>query len=185
MSIKASVYIAASLDGFIARDNGDLDWLLGASTSTDDHGYAEFMQTIDALVMGRGTYEKVLTFDDWPYAGKRVIVLSRTLTPAEIPESLSRSIEVHPGPVRALVEELAASGAAHIYVDGGKVVQSFLAAGLLDELTITRIPVLIGSGLPLFGATDRDIRLDHVRTRAFDSGFVQSTYRVAPWPSNS
>lgn len=176
--MKASFFIATSLDGYIARPDGNLDWLVGATDSTDDHGYADYMSTVDTLVMGRNTYEKVLTFGDWPYKGKRVVVLSRTLTVRDIPEALATDVEVHSGPVPELVAFLEASNSSHIYVDGGLVIQSFLAEGLIEELTITRIPVVIGSGIPLFGATDRDIKLQHVKTISYESGFVQSTYRV-------
>lgn len=178
MGIKASFFIATSLDGYIARQDGNIDWLVGATDSTDDHGYSDYMSTIDTLVMGRNTYEKVLTFEHWPYKGKRVIVLSRTLTSQDIPEALASDVEVHPGPVSELVAFLEASNSSHIYVDGGKVIQSFLADGLIGELTITRIPVIIGSGIPLFGETNRDIRLQHVKTISYESGFVQSTYQV-------
>jgi dihydrofolate reductase len=178
MSIKASVYIATSLDGFIARKDGNLDWLLGDSTSAEDYGYAEYMSTVDVLVMGRITYEKVLTFGEWPYTGKRVVVLSRSLSIKDIPKALTANVELHPGPATELVAALEASGAKHIYVDGGKVIQAFLVVGLIQMLTITRIPVLIGSGIPLFGETDRDIKLHHLTTTAFANGYVQSTYQV-------
>lgn len=176
--MKASVFIATSLDGFIAREDGNLDWLLGATNSTDDHGYAEYMATIDVLVMGRNTFEKMLTFDHWPYAGRRVIVLSTSLKKDRIPEALVGKVEIHAGPVPSLVKFLAASGCSSIYVDGGQVVRSFMKERLIDEITITRIPVLIGSGIPLFGSLHQDIKLQHLKTKTFDSGFVQSTYRV-------
>lgn len=177
-SITASVYIATSLDGFIAREDGDLDWLLGATSSTDDHGYADYMETIDTLVMGRVTFEKVLTFGQWPYAEKRVVILSTTLTMYDVPETLFDAVEIHPGPVSDLIDYLDSTGSSSIYVDGGKVVQSFLKEGQIDEITLTRIPVLIGTGIPLFGDAGGDIQLQHLRTKAFASGFVQSTYRV-------
>lgn len=179
MTINASVYIATSLDGFIARADGDLDWLTGAAASAgEDHGYAAFMASVDVLVMGRNTFEKVLTFGEWPYPGKRVAILSTSLKCGDIPASLGDAVEIHPGPIPELVRHLEATGSTSIYVDGGKVIQGFLREGLIDELTITRIPVLIGSGIPLFGALERDIRLTHVATRSYENGFVQSTYRV-------
>jgi dihydrofolate reductase len=178
MTIKASVFIATSLDGFIVREDGNLDWLLGATTSTDDHGYAAYIATVDAIVVGRNTFEKALTFGEWPYTGKRVIVLSTSLTKEDIPVALIQKVELYAGPVSRLVKFLAASGSSNIYVDGGKVVQSFIKEGLINEITITRIPVLIGAGIPLFGSLDRDIRLQHLETKSFDSGFVQSTYRI-------
>ncbi len=179
MTLHAAAFIATSLDGFIARPDGALDWLTGATTSADDHGYAAFMATIDTLVLGRHTYETVLGFGgDWPYVGKRVVVLSRTLAATDLPAALVGQIELHPGPIAALLSHLDASGSRWLYVDGGQVIQAFLAADRLDELIVTRIPVLIGAGIPLFGEPGRDIRLDHVQTTAFESGFVQSRYRV-------
>ena len=182
MSLKISVYIATSLDGYIARPDGNLDWLLNADTSAndpgEDHGYADYMRAVDTLVMGRHTFEKVLTFEHWPYRGKRVVVLSSTLAPADMPGELAGQVEVHPGPVRQLAADLAASGARHVYADGGKVIQALLAESLIDEMTLTRIPVLIGGGIPLFGPLRRDMGFELLSTRSFKSGFVQSTYRA-------
>lgn len=179
MPIRSSVFIAVSLDGFIARTDGNLDWLIGASdNTTEDFGYADFMAGIDALVMGRSTFETALTFDAWPYDGKRVTVLSSRLRDTDFPASLVGQVEIHPGPVAALLRELETSGVTHLYVDGGKTIRSFLEAGHIDDITLTRIPVLIGSGIPLFGTLPRDIVLQHLKTTAFDNGFVQSHYRV-------
>ncbi|MBO9551755.1 dihydrofolate reductase family protein [Pseudomonas sp.] len=176
MSFKASVFIATSLDGFIAREDGDIDWLLGATQSTDDHGYAAFMAGIDALVMGRGTFEKVAGFDAWLYPGTRVVVVSTTLQ--ALPAIPGAQVELHPGPIPALLEHLQGSGANSLYVDGGKLIQGFLREGLINELTITRIPVLLGRGIPLFGELVKDVPLQHLRTTSYASGFVQSTYEV-------
>ena len=179
MTIKASVFIATSLDGFIARANGDLDWLTGAESSTteQDYGYQEFMDTVDIIVLGRNTFELVLTFDTWPYGGKKVVVLSSKLS--AVPLHLVDDVEWLSLPPQRLVGRLAAQGATHLYVDGGKTIQGFLNAGLIDELTITRVPILIGTGGPLFGPLDHDVRLTHIATRQFENGFVQSKYRVA------
>ena len=179
MSIKVSVFIATSLDGFIARSDGDLDWLTGAqSTSTEqDYGYQEFMDTVDTIVLGRNTFELVLTFDTWPYSGKNVVVLSSK--PRAVPPHLVDEVEWLSLPPQDLVERLASQGATHLYVDGGKTIQGFLRAGLIDELTITRVPVLIGTGVPLFGPLDHDVRLTHIATQQFENGFVQSKYRVS------
>ena len=173
-TVKASVFIATSLDGFIARANGDLDWL--PPGGGEPHGYDEFMATVDALVIGRKTFETVLTFDTWPYGEKPVFVLStRTLGPAPlgaVKERLS-------GAPAEIASQLAARGIRHVYVDGGITIQRFLQAGLIQRLIITRIPVLIGAGIPLFGVTERDIVLKHVATRQYASGLVQSEYAVA------
>ena len=173
------VYIAASVDGFIARPDGSLDWLPGTPDGppmpSEDHGYDAFMARVDTVVMGRGTFDTVRDFVPWPYLGKRVVVLSRTLTAADLPAHLTGHVEVHPGPVAALAGFLAA--AQGVYVDGGQTIQAFLRAGRIDELIVTRIPVLLGQGRPLFGTLEADVPLRHVGTQSFPSGFVQSTYR--------
>jgi dihydrofolate reductase len=172
--VKASVFIATSLDGFIARANGDLDWL--PSAGGEPHGYEEFMATVDALVIGRKTFETVLTFDTWPYGEKPVFVLStRPLAPA-LPGAV---VERMSGAPAEIVAQLAARGVRHVYVDGGITIQGFLRAGLIQRLIITRIPVLLGAGIPLFGALQRDVALRHVGTRQYASGLVQSEYVVA------
>jgi dihydrofolate reductase len=172
--VKASVFVGTSLDGFIARPNGDLDFL--PPGGGEPHGYDEFMATVDALVIGRKTFETALAFDRWPYAGKRVVVLSTRPLASTPPEAL---VEQMSGPPADIVLQLAARGVGHIYVDGGITIQRFLQAGLIDRLIITRVPVLIGAGIPLFGALQRDIALTHVVTRQYVSGLVQSEYVVA------
>lgn len=176
---EAAVFIATSLDGFIAREDGSLDWLLGQSGGTD-HGYQDFIASIDTLVMGRNTFEKVLTFGSWPYAEKRVVVLSSG-SPT-VPEELSPSVEVLSLEPPDLMSHLSETGTRRVYVDGGQTIQRFLRAGLIHELTITRVPVLIGSGIPLFGRLEDDVELEHAETKAFSSGLVQSRYRVVNAP---
>jgi dihydrofolate reductase len=172
--VKASVFIGTSVDGFIARSNGGLDFL--PPGGGEPHGYDEFMATVDALVIGRNTFETVLTFDAWPYGGKPVFVLSsRPLRPAP-PEAV---LERMSGAPAEIVSQLAVRGIGHIYVDGGITIQRFLQAGLIQRLIITRVPVLIGAGIPLFGALPHDMILRHVGTRAYASGLVQSEYVVA------
>lgn len=176
--MKASVFIATSLDGFIARPDGGLDWLGDPpEEGAEDYGYKKFMDTVDALVMGRSTYEKVLTFGGWPYGSKPVVVLSHH--PLQIPESIAESVETMSCSPVELVKLLSKRGADHLYVDGGKTIQSFLEAGLIQRLIITRIPVLIGGGIPLFGPLQRDVRLRHIGTRVFPRGLEQSVYEVA------
>lgn len=172
--MKASVFIGTSLDGFIARVNGDLDFL--PPGGGEPHGYDEFIATVDGLVIGRKTFETVLTFDTWPYNEKPVFVLStRSLAPAP-PGAVVERMSGNPAEI---VSQLAARGIRHIYVDGGITIQRFLQAGLIQRLIITRVPVLIGTGVPLFGALQRDIALKHVATRQYASGLVQSEYVVA------
>ncbi|HEY9899612.1 MAG TPA: dihydrofolate reductase family protein [Pantanalinema sp.] len=180
MRIKTSVFIATSLDGFIARQDGSIDWLDEANTlvpSGEDCGYHAFIASVDTLVMGRGTFETALGFDAWPYGDKRVVVLSSKRL--EIPPELAGTVSASSEAPRELVDRLASEGARHVYVDGGITIQGFLAAGLIDALTLTRIPVLLGEGRPLFGPLTGDVALEHVATKAYDFGFVQSTYRVA------
>jgi dihydrofolate reductase len=173
--MKASVFIATSLDGFIARDDGALDWLpVGGG---EPHGYDEFMATVDALVIGRKTFETVLTFDEWPYGRKPVIVLSTR--PSELVAPGDAVCEFMAGTPHEIVSRLAERGMKHLYIDGGVTVQRFLEAGLIQRMIITRIPVLLGSGIPLFGSLSRDIRLEHVATRSYPSGLVQSEYAIA------
>ena len=172
--MKASVFVGASLDGFIARANGDLDFL--EAGGGEPHGYDEFIATVDALVIGRKTFETVLTFGSWPYGNKPVFVLStRPLAPTP-PGAM---VERMSGAPADIVSQLAARGIGHIYVDGGITIQRFLEAGLIHRLIITRVPVLIGGGIPLFGAVPRDVPLKHVATRHYASGLVQSEYLVA------
>jgi dihydrofolate reductase len=180
---KCSVFIATSLDGFISRKDGSIDWLDQANARVpagEDCGYAQFMSTVDALVMGRHTFELASSFAQWPYGQTPVFVLSGSMSslPAGVPGTVRLSRETP----AALVARLSAQGMKHLYIDGGVTIQRFVADGLIDEVTITRIPVLIGAGRPLFGPLSSDVRLEHLSTRAFDFGFVQSKYRVVKAP---
>ena len=170
--MKISVFVGTSVDGFIARPNDDLDFL---PEDAEPHGYEELYLSVDVIVIGRKTFEKVLTFDTWPYDGKRVVVLSsNALDLSEI----SGAVEHMNGSPEEVVAKLAKDGARHAYVDGGVTIQRFLRAGLVQYLTVTRVPVLIGEGIPLFGSLPRDIKLQHVSTRAFPSDLVQSAYTI-------
>jgi dihydrofolate reductase len=171
------VFIATSLDGFIAREDGAIDWLLARDASGEEHGYAQFIAGIDAIVMGRGSYEKALELEPWPYA-RPVLVLSASLAGAPVPARLAghvRVVDLSPGDALA---KLHAEGCRRVYVDGGKVIQSFLRQGLIDDMVITLVPVLLGSGRPLFGALEADLSLAHEATVSFPSGLVQTRYRV-------
>lgn len=171
------IFMAMSLDGFIARADGGLDWLMKQKTEGEDHGYDDFMASVDGLIMGRGSFEKVLTFDDWPY-DKPVVVMSRTLTDAEIPGGLRNKVVLSTLEPKELMQELDRKGWQRAYVDGGKIIQSFLRAGLISDITVTHVPILIGEGLPLFGQLDRDVDLEHLETRSFASGLVGSKYWI-------
>jgi dihydrofolate reductase len=170
---KASVFIATSLDGFIARTDDGLDWL--PAGGGEPHGYDEFMATVDALVIGRRTFEVVLAFDSWPYGDKPVYVLSTRPLP---PVPAGAVVERMSGTPTEIMSELGTRGVGHVYVDGGVTIQGFLRAGLIQRLVITRIPVLLGAGIPLFGPLERDIVLRHLWTRHFASGMVQSEYAI-------
>ena len=172
--MKISVFVGISVDGFLARPNGDFDFL--PEGGGEPHGYDEFMASVDALVIGRNTFEKVLTLEAWPYGDKRVVVLSSH--PVDLSAARGGVLEQMAGPPAEIVSRLAASGANHLYVDGGITIQRFLRAGLIQRLVITRVPVLIGEGIPLFGSLPRDVRLRHVATRSYPSGLVQSEYSV-------
>jgi len=173
--MTASVFVGTSLDGFIARPNGDFDFL--PEGGGEPHGYEEFMAGVDALVIGRKTFEKVLTLGAWPYCDKRVVVLSSR--PVDLSAAVGGVVEQMAGTPAEIVAQLADSGAHHLYIDGGITIQEFLRTGLIQRLIITRVPVLIGEGIPLFGTLPHDIRLRHVATRQYQSGLVQSEYEVA------
>jgi dihydrofolate reductase len=173
--MSVSVFIGTSVDGYIARPNGDLDFL--PPGGGEPHGYDEFMATVDALVIGRKTFETVVAFAAWPYGQKRVAVLSSR--PVDFSTVRGGIVEQMAGPPAEIVSKLAASGAHHLYVDGGITIQQFLRAGLIERIIITRVPVLIGQGISLFGTLPRDIRLLHVVTKHYPSGLVQTEYRLA------
>ncbi|MGH9438705.1 MAG: dihydrofolate reductase family protein [Terriglobia bacterium] len=172
--MKASVFVGTSLDGFIARGNGALDFL--PRDGGEPHGYDEFMATVDALVIGRKTFETVLAFDAWPYGNKPVFVLSTRLLPSVPPGAVVEQVSGAPAEI---VSQLAARNIQHIYVDGGITIQRFLQAGLIQHLIITRVPVLIGAGVPLFGPLQGDVILKHIETRQYASGLVRSAYEIA------
>lgn len=170
---RCSVFIATSLDGFIARPDGTIDWLSVVERPGEDYGFGEFFASVDALVMGRKTWEVALGFPEWPYAGKRVVVMSRH------PRTPRHGETFHAGSPDELVAALAADGVRHVYVDGGVTIRAFLKAGLIDELTLSLIPVLLGSGIPLFGDGVSETGLSLQSSRGFESGLVQLRYGVA------
>lgn len=174
--MTVSVFVGASVDGFIARKDGALDFL--PAGGGEPHGYNEFMASVDALVIGRNTFEIVLDFPTWPYGDKRVVVLSSR--PVDLSAVRGGVVEQMSGTPAEIVAKLAATGAHHLYVDGGITIQQFLRAGLVHRLVVTRVPVLIGEGIPLFGSLPHDVRLRHVATTSYLSGLVKSEYEVVP-----
>jgi dihydrofolate reductase len=170
----ASVFVGTSLDGFIARSNGTFDFL--PPDGGEPHGYDEFIASVDTIVMGRNTFETVLALGPWPYGDKRVVILSNR--PIDLSAVLGAVVEQMAGPPPQIIAQLARSGAQHLYIDGGITIQQFLRAGLIQRLIITRVPVLIGEGIPLFGTLPHDVQLRHITTRNYPSGLVTSEYHV-------
>lgn len=174
LTMRATVFVGTSVDGFIARRNDELDFL---PVECEPHGYEEFIASVDTIVIGRRTFETVLGFGrEWPYDKKRVVVLSSR--PLDLSTVRGGVVEQMSGEPAEIVAKLAASGAQHLYVDGGITVQRFLRAGLIQHLVITRVPVLIGEGIPLFGSLTHDVHLRHVATQYYPRGLVKSEYEV-------
>lgn len=168
------VYIATSLDGFIATSDGGIDWLYEVpNPDSSDYGYAEFMSNIDAIVMGRNTFEQVLTFGEWPY-DKPVFVLSNSLT--KLPEALLNKAGIVTGEIKTIVNQLKQRGYNNLYIDGGATIQSFLKEDLIDEIIITRFPILLGNGFPLFSRLDTRLNLTHKETKIYNNTLVKSYY---------
>jgi dihydrofolate reductase len=175
--ITGHVFIATSLDGFIARENGEIDWLLQHDQAGEDHGYDDFIKDIDAIVMGRGTFEAVRGMSDWFY-NRPVLILSAGLSQQEVPADLAGKVRFSGKSPQDAMAMLEAEGCSRVYVDGGRVIQSFLTLGMISDMVITRVPILLGTGRPLFGGVQRDVSLAHTGTRSFPSGLVQSSYKV-------
>ncbi|HEX8815380.1 MAG TPA: dihydrofolate reductase family protein [Terriglobales bacterium] len=169
-----SVFVGTSLDGFIARRNHALDFL--PDDGGEPHGYEEFIATVDCLVIGRNTFDVVMSFPEWPYGKKRVVVLSSR--PIDFSKVRDGVVEQMSGEPKEIAAKLVAGGIKHVYLDGGVTIQRFLHAGLVDQLTVTRVPVLIGEGIPLFGSLAHDVKLRHVGTQTYKCGFVKSEYEV-------
>ena len=171
--MKVSVFVGISVDGFMARRDGSFDFL---PDDAEPHGYDEFIASVDTLVIGRNTFEVVLKFPEWPYGKKRVVVLSSQ--PVDLSGVRGGVVEQMGGAPAEIVSRLAASGTKHVYLDGGITIQEFLRAGLVQSLTITRVPVLIGEGIPLFGSLPHDLKLRHIATQQYAGGLVKSEYEV-------
>jgi len=175
--ITGHVFIATSLDGFIARENGAIDWLLERDNAGEDHGYNDFISDIDVIVMGRGTYESVRSMGNWFYT-RPVLVLSALLAKQAVPSDLIGRVRFSDKSPENAMAMLQSEGAKRAYVDGGRIIQSFLSRDLISDMVITTVPVLLGTGRPLFGGDQRDMLLKHECTRSFPSGLVQSHYKV-------
>ena len=170
------VYIATSLDGFIATIDGGIDWLNDIpNPDQSDYGFAEFMNGIDALVMGRNTFEKVLSFGMWPYE-KPVFVASGSLS--SLPSSVEGKAFLLKGTPKDMITTLNEKGYKNLYIDGGAVIQSFLNEDLIDELIVTTVPVLLGGGIPLFGSLPRQSKLKLIGSEVLLNQLVKTHYRV-------
>lgn len=184
--MKCSVYIATSVDGFIAKKDGSVDWLHSAGNpeaemgDQADMGFADFIASVDCMVMGRKCMEMIssmnLTPEQWPYGDTRIIVLSNTLK--EAPDNVKGKVEMYSGDLNDLIAKLGNDGFMHAYIDGGTTIQAFINLGLINEMTITRAPVLLGEGVPLFGKINRDIKLEQTQAIAFANDFIQEKFVV-------
>ena len=183
--MKCSVYIATSADGYIALPDGGVDWLHEAGNSdadmgSEDMGFKSFMDSVDCMIMGRKCMEVISSMnipaEQWPYGDAHIVVLSNTIeTP---PENLQGKVEMFSGDITELVKELEKKGLKHAYIDGGSTITSFLNLKLIDEMTITGAPVLLGGGIPLFGKLESQIKLINSKATAFANDFIQIQYRV-------
>jgi dihydrofolate reductase len=173
--MPCSVFVGVSVDGFLARPDGSVDFLKAGEGVP--HGFDEFYASIDAVVIGRKTFEWVVSWGQWAYGDHRVVALStRPLDFSVYPEA---RVEQMSGEPADIIARLSAAGSHHLYIDGGVTIQRFLRAGCIDRLVVTRVPVLIGQGIPLFGALTHDILLRHIATRTYEAGLVQSEYEIA------
>ncbi|MBA6155083.1 dihydrofolate reductase [Tenacibaculum sp. S7007] len=171
------VFMASSLDGFVARQDNSLDWLMKYGIDENDNSFEEFTKNIDVLVMGSGTFKTVLGFEQWPYKIP-VYVLSRTLTQGNVPESLQEQVTIKALNPKDLMQLLYKKGLKKAYIDGGKLVQSFINDSFIKEITLTQIPILIGKGKRLFGTLDKDIDLELINSKPMKFGFIQNHYKV-------
>jgi dihydrofolate reductase len=168
---KVVLYIATSLDGYIARDNGDIDWLSMVESPNEDYGYKDFLASVDTVIMGRKTYDQVLTFGDFPYNDKKCYVISKTTRPKD------EYVEFFNGDICKLISEIRQKDGLNIWLVGGaEIVGEFLSKNLIDEYIISILPILLGKGIPLFRGDMPEIRLQLCRNVAYPSGFVQLSY---------
>lgn len=183
--LKCSVYIATSADGYIATPDGGVDWLHTAGNPEadmrgNDMGFDAFIRSVDCMVMGRKCMEMIagmnLTPEQWLYGDMPIFVLSHSVK--EPPENLRGKVKIHPGSIQALLEKLENQGYQHAYIDGGATITSFLNLKLIDEMIITKAPLLLGEGIPLFGKIDTPIKLENAEASAFANNFIQIRYCV-------
>lgn len=171
-----TVYIATSIDGYIAREDGTIDWLMELpNPGNSDYGFSVFLDRIDGIIMGRNSFETVLAFNEWPYPkAMPIFVLTNSLD--ELPATLPAKVEIVKGELKRIIGSLKVKGIRNLYIDGGKTIQGFLQEDLIDEMIITRIPILLGSGIPLFGKNNLELKFEHVETEVFNNLLVRSKY---------
>ena len=184
--MKCSVYIASSIDGFIAKNDGNVDWLHTAGNKEVDMGehanmgFNDYISSIDCMIMGRKCMEMISSFnlspEQWPYGNIKIIVLSNTIK--EAPDNLKDKVEMYSGDLNELISSLETKGFKHAYIDGGTTIQAFINLKLINELTITRVPILLGEGKSLFGKTFKDIKLEQAEAIAYPNDFIQVKYKV-------
>lgn len=183
--MKCSVYIATSADGYIATPDGGVDWLQTAGNhevdlGSEDMGFKAFMGSVDCMIMGRKCMEKISSFsltpEQWPYGDMPIVVLSNTVK--EQSENLHGKIEMYSGDINELIKNLEKRGFKHAYIDGGSTITSFINLEHIDEMIITKAPVLLGEGIPLFGKIKKSVKLEKSEAKAFKNDFVQIKYRV-------
>ena len=190
--MKCSVFIAPSVDGYIAANDGTVQWLESAGTPLSEkdkesdlikqfnNAFSTFIQSVDCMIMGRKLMEVLSSFnltpEQWPYLDTKVIVLSNTLK--EAPENLKDKVEIYSGKILDLMTKLENEGYKHAYIDGGTTITTFLELELIDEITLTQAPVLLGSGVPLFGKLSKQIQLEDAKATAFPNNFIEIKYKV-------
>ena len=175
--MKCSVFLATSIDGYIASEDGSIDWLDQANANvpaSEDCGFSNFLDTVDYLIMGRKTFEQVIGFGEWPYGEINVIVM--TSQPNIIPVKISKTVSQSNEDIQSLYDRIKHTGAQRLYIDGGATVNSFLKAGLVDDITLTQVPVLIGKGISLFA--EGVLKLKLIASRSWNFGFVQNEFLV-------
>jgi dihydrofolate reductase len=184
--VKCSVFIATSADGYIATNDGDIDWLQQpVNLQTDkkdklDMGFSSYINSVDCMIMGRNSMEKIASFnlneEQWFYGDLEIFALSNSLN--EVPDNLRGKVKIHQGDIPSLLSTLEARGFQHAYIDGGKTITSFLNLGLINEMTITLVPIILGEGIRLFGKTNQYIRLVKSQAEAYTNDFIQVKYNI-------
>lgn len=184
--MKCSVYIATSTDGYIATPQGDVDWLHSAGnqkadmSSNPDMGFLDYIASVDCMIMGRKCMEVISSFnltpEQWPYGNIKIYVLSHSVD--KPPENLLEQVELYSGDILSLINQLNVNGFKHAYIDGGATITSFINLKLINEMTITKAPIILGEGIPLFGKINDKVKLENAQATAFPNDFIQVKYDV-------